>query len=139
MKILSELLSQDRTYTFGERESGPDGAKKAFLKKGRAFLSALGRDLGFTVQKVYTNKVGIAVSGEVYLRGMWNDAGGLFVEISQPVYGSAVMHYGTIDAMDGRIGALSRVTLEELRAADYAGLLLRMLDTRTCDDDRKAA
>jgi hypothetical protein len=49
------------------------------------------------------------------------------------------MHYGEINAIDGKNGRLARVTLDELRAADYAGLMLRLLDTRTRGNGRRAA
>ena len=37
MKLLAGYLSQDLGYIFGERENGPNGAKKDFLATGRAF------------------------------------------------------------------------------------------------------
>lgn len=52
MKTIHGLVSQNLGYIFGERESGPNGAKKQFHTKSAAFLRALGRDLGFQDFKV---------------------------------------------------------------------------------------
>lgn len=38
MRKLAELLSHDLGYIWGERESGPNGDKKTFLKTGKTFL-----------------------------------------------------------------------------------------------------
>ena len=85
MKYIYSLVSQDLGYIHGERESGPNGAKKQFHTKSRAFLRALGRDLGFQEFKVTDNYGGIAVSGEITLMGMWEKGSGLYLEVSQSV------------------------------------------------------
>ena len=85
MKTIHSLVSQDLGYIHGERESGPNGAKKVFLSKSAAFLRALGNDLGFREFKVTTNPGGIACSGDVTLVGMWDDGNGLYLQISQPL------------------------------------------------------
>lgn len=46
MRRLHELLSRDLSYIQGERECGPNGAKKAFLNQEKVFLRALAKDLG---------------------------------------------------------------------------------------------
>ena len=69
MKTIHGLVSQDLGYIHGERESGPNGAKKQFHTKSAAFLRALGNDLGFKEFKVTKNYGGIAVSGEITLMG----------------------------------------------------------------------
>ena len=128
MKALAELLSQDLGYIFGERESGPNGAKREFLTKGRAFLSALGRELGFAVQKVRTNKAGIAVSGEVTLRGLWEKGNGIRVELTQDLINDDVLFFGPITGLnDHTHGFTVRLSLDRLRQANYASLLLDLL------------
>lgn len=46
MRRLAILLKQNLSYIGGERECGPNGAKKAFLNLGKVFLRALAKDLG---------------------------------------------------------------------------------------------
>jgi hypothetical protein len=85
MKAIHSLISQDLGYIHGERESGPNGAKKVFHTKSAAFLRALGNDLGFKEFKVTNNHGGIAVSGEITLMGMWDESNGLYLQIFQSV------------------------------------------------------
>lgn len=128
MKLLGGLLSNDLGYIFGERENGPNGTKKQFLSTGRAFLTALGEDLGFSQKKVYANKAGIAVSGEVYLRGMWSGNSGLKLELSQDMAHGRCLRYGQIaDMRDTSGGYTDCVTLAELKIADYVALLEKLL------------
>ena len=129
MKVLASLLSDDLGYIFGERESGPNGAKKAFLSRGGAFLRALGKDLGFEVSKVSTNKGGIAVSGDVSIFGLWEDSG-LYIQLSQ-MFNNNVLMYRTITRLDDYRGGINHfIKLDELRRADYAGLVLKLLDLK---------
>ena len=83
MRKLAGLLSQDLSYIWGERESGPNGAKKQFLSTGRTFLRELGKDLGLRDAKASARPGGIAVSGDCTLIGMWQ-TNGLYVQLSQP-------------------------------------------------------
>ena len=83
MRRLAELLSQDFGYIWGERESGPNGAKKTFLNLGKVFLRALSKDLGLRDAQIKSNPCGIAVSGDCSLIGMWEN-GGIYVNLSQP-------------------------------------------------------
>ena len=85
MRRLAVLLSHDLGYIPGERESGPNGDKKAFLRTGKTFLHALSKDLGLRDTKVTTNAGGIAVSGECTLIGMWEDSG-IYICIEQPCF-----------------------------------------------------
>jgi len=85
MKTIHSLISQDLGYIYGERESGPNGAKKQFHAKSAAFLRALGNDLGFKEFKVSKNYASIAVSGEITLVGMWGEGNCLYFQISQPL------------------------------------------------------
>jgi len=85
MKAIYGLVSQDLGYIYGERESGPNGSKKVFHTKSKAFLRVLGNDLGFKEFKVTNNHGGITVSGEITLMGMWDDGNGLYFQINQPL------------------------------------------------------
>ena len=85
MKTIHALVSRDLGYIYGEHESDPNGAKKIFHTKSKAFLRTLGNDLGFKEFKVTNNHGGIAVSGEITLLGMWGDGNGLYFQINQPL------------------------------------------------------
>lgn len=104
MKIIHSLVSQDLGYIYGERESGPNGAKQQFHTKSAAFLRALGMDLGFKVFKVKNNHAGIAVSGEITLMGMWDDGNGLYLQIAQPVTNWQAFLYRHISHMKDYTG-----------------------------------
>jgi len=137
MKALASLLSNDLGYIYGDRESSPNGEKKVFLSRGGAFLRALGKDLGFEVCKVHTNKAGIAVSGEVYLDGMW-DTNGLHLSLEQG-FGQNVILYRTITGFNSNLSGINRyITLSELHRADYAGLVLKLLDLKENDKNTTA-
>ena len=71
MKTIYSLVSQELGFIYGERESGPNGAKKQFHTKSATFLRALGNDLGLKEFKVSKNYGGIAVSGEIFPFGLW--------------------------------------------------------------------
>ena len=75
MRQLALLLTSDLGCIFGERESGPNGSKKAFLNVGKVFLRALAKDLGLHEVTVSANSGGIAVSGTCSLYGMGEDGG----------------------------------------------------------------
>lgn len=124
MRRLSELLGQNLSYVFGEKERGPNGAKKTFLHVGKTFLRALGKDLGLHDVKVYSNAGGIAVSGECWLYGLW-DNGGICVGISQPVYGREnVILYRTIRDLRDFKGSYNRyIQLHDLKTLSYEALL----------------
>jgi len=59
MRQLALLLTTDLGCIFGERESGPNGSKKAFLNVGKVFLRALAKDLGLHEVTVSANSGGI--------------------------------------------------------------------------------
>ena len=85
MLIVPEQYSHDLSYIYGERESGPNGDKKTFLRVGKAFLHALSKDLRLRDAKITSNAGGIAVSGECTLIGMWEDSG-IYICIEQPCF-----------------------------------------------------
>jgi hypothetical protein len=133
MKRLAQLLSKSLAYIYGERESGPNGAKAEFHARGRAFLRALAKDLKLREYKVHSNYAGIAVSGEVYLYGMWSDGNGLMVSLEQPCIGNDVVLYRRIQNMNdhsGRMNSNHFISLSALRSEDYHMLLGRLLRLR---------
>ena len=140
MKQLGKLLSQDLGHIYGERENGPNGEKRQFLHTGRSFLSALGRDLGFSQQRVYANSAGIAVSGEVYLRGIWH-CSGIKLELTQDLKYNRCINYRQIaDMKDSAGGYPHFITLDEIIKADYVALLERLfIDGKDGVYGRKAA
>ena len=127
MRKLAELLGRDLSYIWGERESGPNGAKKQFLNTGTAFLRALGKDLGLTDAKASSNPGGIAVSGDCTLIGMWH-TNGLYIRLSQPCCDrERVLLYRTVrhskDYTGGRSLYLTRRDLAEMSYPDLLFLL----------------
>lgn len=140
MKLLTDLLSQDLGYIYGEKESGPNGAKKQFHSTGRAFLSALGKDLGFAEQKVYSNKAGIACSGEVTLMGMWNEKSGLYIQLRQDLMDNICILYRSITHLrDYTGGENGYISLDTLKQAGYISLVFGFLQFREKFYDRRAA
>ena len=131
MRRLAELLSHDLGYIGGERESGPNGDKKVFLNVGKAFLRSLGKDLGLREVRVISNAGGIAVSGECYLNGMWED-GGIHICIEQPSFmGENVLLYRTIRNMKDHKGGYNNfISRRELARMSYAELLERLLSVK---------
>ena len=70
MRQLALLLTSDLGCIFGERESGPNGSKKAFLNVGKVFLRALAKDLGLHEVTVSANS---GVDRAALMRG-WEGA-----------------------------------------------------------------
>lgn len=126
LRRLTQLLSQDLSYIWGERESGPNGAKKVFLNTGKGFLRVLAQDLRLREAKVSANAAGIACSGECYLMGMW-ETGGIYICLEQACYGDNVLLYRTIrNLRDYAGGRNQHVRLSELRSMSYAQLVERL-------------
>lgn len=94
MRRLADLLSQDLSYIGGERECGPNGAKKTFLNLGKVFLRALAKDLGLRDARITSDPGGIAVSGGCTLIGMWEN-NGIYINLSQLCGGKYVVLYRT--------------------------------------------
>ena len=141
MKRLGELLSQDLSYIHGEREKGPNGAKKEFLHKGAVFLRALAKDLALAESDVQTNHMGIACSGEVSLYGMWGEGNGIFIEMSQMHIKDYCIIYCTIGDMQGeKCGSNQFLSCSVLLKTDYALLLNTFLPYRkTLETGQSAA
>lgn len=158
MKKLAELLSNDLGHIYGERESGPNGAKRDFLIKGRAFMAALGKDLGLMDPEVRVNKSGIACSGEVYLQGMWTEDTGLYLWLEQDLMMKTCICYRTIRVkpvvenkqrnysgrkQKGRKqyehGNNNFITTAFLAVGDYEALLNKLLQMKEYANERKAA
>lgn len=129
MRLLADLLGQDLSYIYGERESGSNGAKKEFLLKGRAFLRALAKDLGFQESKVSSNTAGIACSGEVSLYGMWGAENGLFLMLEQMPGLNACVLYRTITDINDHTGGHSGnnfISLREFSTCGYEALCAKL-------------
>lgn len=123
MRRLADLLSQDLSYIGGERECGPNGAKKTFLNLGKVFLRALAKDLGLRDAKVTSNPAGIAVSGDCTLIGMWGSSG-IYIDLSQSCGGKYVALYRTVRNIRDHTGGHNRfLTPEDLRKLSYSELL----------------
>ena len=131
MRKLADLLSHDLGYIWGEKESGPNGDKKAFLNTGKAFLRALAKELELRDVKVSANPSGIAVSGDCSLIGMWED-GGIYIQISQPCYDrERVLLYRTIqDRKSNTSGQNHFLTRYDLARMSYSQLLDTFLALR---------
>lgn len=127
MKTMHGLVSQDLGYIHGEREGGPNGAKKQFHSTSKAFLRALGNDLGFTEFKVTNNHGGIAVSGEITLMGMWGEGNGLYLLIFQSMTGSQDFLFRSIENMKDYSGGRNQWLPCDLFAAGEYERLTNML------------
>lgn len=92
MQRLAELVKQDLTYIHGEKESGPNGAKKEYLQVGKSFLRAMAKDLGFVESKVLTSPGGIGVAGDISLMGMWSVGNGIHVYIHEDNFTGCIMY-----------------------------------------------
>ncbi len=128
MRRLADLRGQNLSYIWGEKESGPNGAKRTFLNVGRAFLRALAKDLGLRDAKITSNAGGIAVSGECNLYGMW-DEGGIYICLSQPACGGGnVLLYRSIRGLGDHKGGYNHwLKREDLRDYSYNRLLSALL------------
>lgn len=124
MRQLALLLTTDLGCIFDERESGPNGSKKAFLNVGKVFLRALAKDLGLHEVTVSANSGGIAVSGTCSLYGMWEDRG-IAVWIEQRLCADGkVLCYRTIrSSRDFKGGYNHFLTSSDLKTWSYPQLL----------------
>ena len=128
MKAIYDLVSQDLSYIHGEREGGPNGAKKVFHTKTKAFMRALGKDLEFTEFKVANYHGGIAVSGEITLKGVWGEANGLYFQITQPLQPFNSFLYRSIAHLKDSPGGMNQwLPCSLFRSGDYEGLLEALL------------
>lgn len=140
MRKLAELLAQDLRSIYGEKESGPNGAKRTFLHVGRTFLRALSKDLGLRDAKIISNPGGIAVSGDCTLMGMWGGSG-IYVQIYQPDNGdNHVLLYRSIRNMRDYSGGYNHfLTVADLRDASYERLCMVLSYLRKEDMDYERA
>ncbi len=140
MRRLAALLSHDLSYIYGERESGPNGDKKTFLRVGKAFLHALSKDLRLRDAKITSNAGGIAVSGECALIGMWEDSG-IYICIEQPCFmGEDVLLFRSVRHMrDYKGGYNNYVSRRELARMSYEELCARLMTVRKEIRDERAA
>ena len=131
MKNIHGLVSQNLGYIYGDRESGPNGAKRQFHTKSAAFLRALAMDLGLNPFKVTNNHAGIAVSGEITLMGMWAEGNGLYLQIAQSVTNRQEFLFRHISHMKDYAGSPNQWLSYDLFAdGDYEKLLDTLLALR---------
>ena len=137
---LHSLLKNDLGYIWGERESGPSGDKKKFHTTGRAFLSALGKELGFGEFKVKKSHSGIAVSGEVSLIGLWREGNGLYIQLRQDLMFNTCILYRSIRHMkDYSGGANNFIGMSDMMAGEYDWLLSKFLKFKEAGYESSAA
>lgn len=124
MRYLANLLGQNLCYIGGDRESGPNGAKRAFLNRGKVFLRALGKDLGLHDVKVLSNAAGIGVSGECYLYGMW-EQNGIHICLQQ-MTGGVLLYRSIRNLNDYKGGYNQYLTRMDLQTLSYEELLSKL-------------
>lgn len=123
MRRLADLLSQNLSYIGGERECGPNGAKKTCLNLGKVFLRALAKDLGLRGAMITAKPGGIAVSGDCSLIGMWED-NGIYICLSQFCGGKYALLYRTARNLRDYAGGHNNfLTPDDLRKLSYPALL----------------
>jgi hypothetical protein len=131
MQTIYSLISMDLGYIYGERESGPNGAKKEFLSRSAVFLRALGKELNFKEMKVTTNPSGIAVSGDVTLHGIWGEGNGLYFKIEEPVKPFAAFLYRHTTSMkDYSSGHNQWLACSVFEDGDYGKLIKTLSELR---------
>jgi hypothetical protein len=136
MKTIFNLVSQNLSYIFGERESGPNGAKKQFHTKSAAFLRTLGNDLGLREFTVHKNYAGIAVSGEITLMGLWSDGNGVYFQLFQSVTGRKDFLYRHITHMKDYTGGLNQwMDWNLFMSGDYDKLIDRLLSLKESSEE----
>lgn len=124
MRQLALLLTADLGCIFGERESGPNGSKKAFLNVGKVFLRALAKDLGLHEVTVSANSGGIAVSGTCSLYGMWEDSGiAVWIEQRLCADGKVLCYRMIRSSRDFKGGYNHFLTSSDLKTWSYPQLL----------------
>lgn len=124
MRQLALLLTSDLGCIFGERESGPNGSKKAFLNVGKVFLRALAKDLGLHEVTVSANSGGIAVSGTCSLYGMWEDRGiAVWIEQRLCADGKVLCYRMIRSSRDFKGGYNHFLTSSDLKTWSYPQLL----------------
>ena len=128
---LHELLKEDLGFIAGERERGPNGAKKTFLHVGKVFLRALAKDLGLRDAVIKSNPGGMAVSGDCSLCGMWEN-NGIYICISQfGGGGESVILYRAICNRKDCSGRYNHYfQLSDLKAMNYKQLLYQFSSLR---------
>ncbi len=140
MLDIHRLVSRDLGYIPGDRECGPNGAKRIFLTKSAAFLRALGKDLCFSEMRVNTNPGGIAVSGDVSLYGIWGEGNGVCLYISEPMLRPPAFMYRSIKHMKDYSGGPNQWAQCSLfENQDYSGLLNILLALRAPSEEIRHA
>ena len=129
MKRLAELVAKDLSYIGGEREMGPNGEKREYLRIGKTFFRAMTKDLGFMESKIYDMPGGIAVNGEIVMMGMWSAGNGIYVMLHQDDFTGCIM-YRRIRHMQDYKGDRNRHLSRRVLLGSYDELLERFLELR---------
>ncbi len=119
LKLLYKWMN-GRTFEYNQE------AKDRFKERGLATMRKLAKQLKLREFKVSFNAGGIAVAGDLYLQGMFNDEIGIYVKISQGIFRSLEPEcsYRTIKSMSDHSGgannwAKSEVDFERLPSLIY--------------------
>lgn len=129
MKQLARLVAMDLAYIYGDRESGPNGAKAEYLRTGKAFLREMAKDLGFTESQAYTMPGGIGVNGEIALMGMWNGGNGVYILIHRDDFTGSIL-YRRVRHMKDYTGGRNRHLTRNVLLGQYGDLLERFLELK---------
>jgi len=129
MRKLADLVAQDLSYIHGEKESGPNGAKKVYLHIGKTFLRAMAKDLGLVESKVYDLRGGIGVNGEVCLMGLWGPGNGIHVYLHQDDFTGCIM-YRHISHLKDYHGDYNRHLTRGALLHGYENLLQKFLELK---------
>ena len=140
MQAIFGLVSQDLGYIFGEKESGPNGAKKQFHTKSAAFLRALGNELDLKEFNVSRNYGGIAVAGEITLMGFWDSGNGVYFQISQSLGSEQRFLYRSISHMKDYTGSRNQwMDADLFMKQDYEAVVDLLLALRNEADTNAAS
>lgn len=119
-KKLNELNSVLRNYDYMNQSN-----KEEFHKLSKQFLRKVAKDLDLGQFAVRSNKAGPAVSGEVYLMGMFSEGNGIFIVISGDngaSYMKSPIMYRSITGMKDHTGGHNR-WLKHDQMEDYDNVI----------------
>lgn len=106
-------------------------AKLHFGNAARNFLGKLSKEFGFTEKEICWTRSGIAVSGEVTLKGMFGPSKGVHVDISLPSQ-HGIMFRSITGLKDHRGGRNEWFTIEKFNNHKEIAIHIR----RTLGEDR---
>lgn len=112
------MSSQDLSYN----QTG----KAEFKRAATAALRQIAKDLNLVQSKVSFNAGGPAVSGDANLMGMWDDASGIYITISQGFTGRDIM-YRTISHMTDFTGGYNQWYSIDAASNDYESFIEQLM------------